>query len=78
MLMLEITKIILSVTTIVLAAYGLITQNFEVQPLMSLSLGLLMLVMGLIEFKKERKTYGWIYIFTFLFSIITLIQTLSL
>ncbi|WP_042221663.1 DUF3953 domain-containing protein [Oceanobacillus manasiensis] len=73
--MLKILRNILSVITILLAAYGLITGNFEFQPFMILSLGLLMLVIGLIEFRKGRKNYGWISIFTFFFLLFVSIQT---
>jgi Protein of unknown function (DUF3953) len=73
--MLKITRIILSVITILLAAYGLITGNFRFQPFIIFSLGLLFLVIGLIEFRKGRKSYGWVCIFTFLFSLFVSIQT---
>ena len=72
--MLEITRIILCVITILLAAYGLVTGNFELQPFMIFFLGLLMLVMGLIEFRKERKKYGWLFIVAFLLSLFVSIQ----
>ena len=37
-------------------------------------LGLTMLVMGLQEFKKERKAYGWLLVVVFLFSLFVSIQ----
>ena len=37
-------------------------------------LGLTMLVMGLQEFKKERKEYGWLLVVVFLFSLFVSIQ----
>jgi len=41
---------------------------------MTLLLGLMMLVMGLEEFQKERKTYGWLLVVVFLFSLFVSVQ----
>ncbi|MGP4108893.1 DUF3953 domain-containing protein [Virgibacillus sp. L01] len=65
--MLIILHIIFSVVAISFAAYGLITNNFEFQHYMIFFLGLLMLVMGIQEFKKERKVLGWLLVVVFLF-----------
>ncbi|WP_188540792.1 DUF3953 domain-containing protein [Paenibacillus segetis] len=67
-------RFILSPVIIIIAAYGLITKNSEFQSLMILLLGLMMLVMGLEEFQKERKTYGWLLVVVFLFSIFVSVQ----
>ncbi|WP_404454984.1 DUF3953 domain-containing protein [Oceanobacillus kapialis] len=73
--MLKIARIVLSIVTIFLASYGLITGNFTLQPFMIFSLSLLMLVTGLIEFRKEGKNYGWLFVITFLFLLFVSIQT---
>lgn len=65
----KLLRYILSVVALLLATYGLITQNFNYTHLMTLFLGLTMLVMGLEEFKKERKSNGWVLILVFLFSL---------
>lgn len=70
----KITRIILSTITLLFAAYGLITKNFEFQPFMIFFLGLLMFVMGLEQFRKEQKIYGWLFIVVFLFSLFVSIQ----
>ncbi|WP_047981855.1 DUF3953 domain-containing protein [Ornithinibacillus contaminans] len=72
--MLKVSRFILSAITIVLAAYGLITQNFTYSKFMILSLGLLMLVMGIQCFKNGQKTYGWLSMIVFLFSSFVSIQ----
>ncbi|GGH20580.1 hypothetical protein GCM10008013_18020 [Paenibacillus segetis] len=72
--MLKMLRFILSPVIIIIAAYGLITKNSEFQSLMILLLGLMMLVMGLEEFQKERKTYGWLLVVVFLFSIFVSVQ----
>ena len=56
--MLKILRIILSIITIGLSGFSLITQNFEYTPYLMLSLGATMLVMGLIELKKTKKNFG--------------------
>lgn len=73
-ILLKILHFVFSVIAISLAAYGLITKNFEFQHYMIFFLGLMMLVMGLQEFKKERKAYGWLFIIVFLFSLFVSIQ----
>ena len=65
--MLKLLQIILSITVISLAGYGVITEDFKFQPYTMLFLGLTMLVMGLIEFQKGQKGYGWLSIVVFIF-----------
>nr|WP_235749605.1 YczI family protein [Neobacillus bataviensis] len=45
----------------------LVNEDFEFQPYMMLFLGLTMLVMGLREFQKGQKDYGWLSIVVFIF-----------
>lgn len=72
--MLRILRYIFSVLGLLFAVYGLITQNFTFSPYMILFLGLMFLVMGLEEFQKERKAYGWLLVIVFLFSLFVSIQ----
>ncbi|WP_445486964.1 DUF3953 domain-containing protein [Niallia sp. 03133] len=72
--MLKILRYILSVVTILFATYGLITKNFEFNHIMIFLLGLTMLIMGLEEFRKERKVNGWLMVGVFLFSLFVSIQ----
>jgi len=76
--LLKILHIILSITVILLAGYSLITGNFKLQPYMMLFLSLTMLVMGLREFQKGNKGYGWLGTVTFLFLFFVSIQTFLL
>ncbi|MFC7687511.1 DUF3953 domain-containing protein [Ureibacillus sp. GCM10028918] len=62
-----ILKVIFSVIAAFIAGYGLITKNFEFQSYAMFFLSLMMLVMGLEEFRKDRKVMGWISIIVFLF-----------
>lgn len=72
--MLKILQIILSIIVISLAGYGLITDDFKFQPYMILLLGLTMLVMGLREFQKGQKGFGWLSIVVFIFLLFVSIQ----
>ncbi|MEH7014857.1 DUF3953 domain-containing protein [Neobacillus niacini] len=65
--MLKILRYFLSVLTMLFAIYGLITSNFQFNHFMIFFLGLTMLVMGLEEFRKERKANGWLFVVVFLF-----------
>lgn len=71
---LKILHYVLSIVTFILAAYGLMTKNFEFQHYMILFLGLTMFVMGLQEFQKGQKIYGWLFVVVFLFSLFVSIQ----
>lgn len=69
-----ILRVILAVISASIAVYGLITANFEFQSYMLFFLGLMMLVMGLEEFQKERKVMGWISIMAFVFVLFVSLQ----
>ncbi|MGM0875244.1 MAG: DUF3953 domain-containing protein [Bacillota bacterium] len=72
--MLKISRTILAVIVIFISGFGLFTQNFKFQPYMMFFLSLMMMVMGLEEFQKERKGTGWIFITVFLFILFVSIQ----
>lgn len=74
--MLTIIRIILALSVIILASYGLITQDFRFQSLMMFSLSLMMLVIAISEFKKNRKGYGWISAIAFVFLLVVSLQGL--
>lgn len=65
--MLKFLQIILSLTVISLAGYGLSVDDFKFQAYITLFLGLLMLVIGLREFQRGQKGYGWLSIVVFIF-----------
>ncbi|WP_240050770.1 DUF3953 domain-containing protein [Metabacillus litoralis] len=58
--MLKFLQVIFSIAVISLAGYALITEDFRFQPYMILLLGVTMLIMGLREFQKGQKVYGWL------------------
>ncbi|QDP99767.1 DUF3953 domain-containing protein [Lysinibacillus fusiformis] len=76
--MLKFLQIILSITVISLAGYGLITEDFKFQPYMMLFLGLMMLVMGLREFQKGQKGNCWLSIVVFIFILFVSIKSFLL
>ncbi|MFS0638385.1 DUF3953 domain-containing protein [Mesobacillus foraminis] len=72
--MLKTSRYALSVVVILFAAYGLITQNFNLNDIMIFLLSLLMLLMGLEEFQRGKKANGWLFVAVFLFSLFVSIQ----
>lgn len=78
--MLNFLQIILTVTVVSLAGYGLITEDFKFQPYMMLFFGLTILVMGLREFQKGQKGYvwGWLCIVVFIFILFVSIKSFLL
>jgi len=74
-ILLKIIRAISSVIGIVLAGYGLVTQNFKFMPFMMFSLGITMLVAGLIELKRKPKSFwGYMNIAATLFLFFVSIQ----
>ncbi|MFD0824692.1 DUF3953 domain-containing protein [Neobacillus sp. M.A.Huq-85] len=76
--MLKVLRSVLSIVTFLFTSYGLITKNFEFNFIMIFLLGLTILIMGLEEFRKERKMYGWLMVVVFLFSLFASIQSFLL
>ena len=76
--MLKILQIMFSIITVALASYGLITQDFQLGAYMILFLGLTMLVVGIQEFKKDKKITGCMLIVVFVFSMVVAIQSFML
>ncbi|WP_010095349.1 DUF3953 domain-containing protein [Ornithinibacillus scapharcae] len=74
--MLTIIRIILALTVIILATYGLITQDFKYQSLMMFVLSMMMLVIAISEFKKSRTGYGWVSLIAFVFLLLVSLQGL--
>ena len=68
------SRYVLSIATFTLAVYGLITSNFEFNHIMIFLLGLTMLVMGIEEYKKERKTIGTLLVGVFIFLLFVSIE----
>ncbi|WP_181348152.1 DUF3953 domain-containing protein [Thalassobacillus sp. CUG 92003] len=63
---LKISKYVLAVIVIIYGLYGLINMDFKFNTQMDIFLGLLLLVIGVEEFSKERKMTGWLFIIVFL------------
>ena len=73
-LLLKILRYVLSVITFLFASYGLITKSFKFGDIMIFFLGLTMLVMGIEEFRNERKVIGCFLIVAFLYSLFVSIE----
>jgi len=68
-------RAIFSIITLALAGYGLATQNFKFMPFMMFSLGVTMLMAGLMELKRKPKSFwGYMNIAASLFVFFVSIQ----
>lgn len=67
--MLKLFKILFSITAIAFGIYGLVTQDFKFQGAMLLFMGLTFLIVGLQEFKKNKKANGWGCVAVFILSL---------
>ncbi|WP_332870795.1 YczI family protein [Lysinibacillus xylanilyticus] len=72
--LLKILQIVFSIIVGSLSAYGLITRDYQLNFLTILFLGLFMLTLGIKEFQRENKFYGWLLLGVFLFSVFVSIQ----
>jgi len=73
--MLRILQILFWLIAISIAAYGLITSDYQMNFLMIFFFGLFGLTLGIKEFQRERKAYGWLMIGLFLFTVFVSIQS---
>lgn len=73
--MLKILQIVFSIIVVALSIYGIITSDYSLNFLLIFILGLLMLVLGMKEFQRERKAYGSLMITLFLFLVYVSIQS---
>lgn len=68
--MLSVLRLILAIIVITLSVYGLVSDNHEIYPYMSLFLGLMMMVIGISEFKAKRQAIAIMCILVSLFVLI--------
>lgn len=76
--MLKLLQIVFAIIVITLSAYGLISRDYNLNFLMVFFLGLFILTLGIEEFQRERKVYGWLLMGLFLFSVYVSIQSFVL
>ncbi|WP_082011551.1 MULTISPECIES: DUF3953 domain-containing protein [Lysinibacillus] len=75
-ILLTILQIVFSILVVSFSTYGIITGDYRLNFLMILFLGVLLLILGLKEFQKERKVNGWLFIGVFLFSVFVSISSI--
>ena len=73
--MLKTLKILLAIVAMAITAYGVITKYSQFNTFVIFFAGLVMLVSGLEEFKKDNKKLGWFLIGVFIFSIFAVVQS---
>lgn len=73
-ILLTILHIIFGVLTFGLAIFGLLTKNFDYQYLMFFSMSVVMLVMGIKEFRLKRKANGYSLVLVAAFALFVAIQ----
>ncbi|PFR97962.1 YczI family protein [Priestia megaterium] len=66
--MLKALQLILSIITVGLALYIMLTRSYQFLSFLNILLGLTMLVLGTIEWKKRKKTSAWLLFLVALFS----------
>lgn len=71
--MLKLLQIVFASIVIALSAYGLISRDYNLNFLM-----VFILTLGIEEFQRERKVYGWLLMGLFLFSVYVSIQSFVL
>ena len=75
-ILLTILQIIFSIIVVSISTYGIITSNYELNFLMIFILGLVMLILGIKEFQREKKVFAWYFIGVFLFLVFVSIKYL--
>ncbi|WP_081143999.1 DUF3953 domain-containing protein [Bacillus cereus] len=68
-------QILFSIFSVVLGVYGLVTDSVEIMPYMFFCLGITFLIIGISEFKENRKPYATIHFLTSSFIIFVAFYT---
>lgn len=66
--MLKALQLILSIITVGLALYIMLTHSYQFLSFLNILLGFTMLVLGAIEWQKRKKTSVWLLFLVALFS----------
>ncbi|MED3932450.1 YczI family protein [Priestia megaterium] len=66
--MLKALQLVLSIITVGLALYIMLTYSYQLLSFLNILLGLTMLVLGAIEWQKRKKTSAWLLFLVALFS----------
>lgn len=66
--MLKALQLILSIITVGLALYIMLTHSYQFLSFLNILLGFTMLVLGAIEWQKRKKTSAWLLLLVVLFS----------
>ncbi|WP_350019839.1 DUF3953 domain-containing protein [Priestia flexa] len=69
--MLNRLQLILSAIALPIAIYGMVRKDYSLQPYTILLLGLIMLIMGLVQFQNGRKGSGWLCVCVSMFILYT-------
>lgn len=72
--MLKIFRYVFSTITLLFVIYAFITKDYDSSPFITFFLGLMMLVVGLEEYQKGRRPYGWLGVFASLYAFFVSIQ----
>lgn len=73
--MLLVLRIILAIIVITLSVYSLVSDIHEIYPYMSLFLGLMMMVIGISEFKAKRQAIAIMCILVSVFVLFVAVYT---
>ncbi len=71
--LLNILRYVFGAIVIVLAGYSVIIGNYALMPYIILSLGAMLLVIGLSEFQKEKRLFAYVYFAISAFNILAAI-----
>jgi len=74
--MLKILRFLFAIITISFALYGMLSDDFRFAPLMLLFMGGAMLVMGIEEYKKNKKVLASCLVGACLFVFYTSVETM--
>lgn len=72
--LLTILHILFGVLTFGLAIFGLLTKNFDYQYVMFFSMSMMMLIIGIKEFRQKRKAIGYTLVLVAAFALFVAIQ----
>ncbi|TDB53154.1 DUF3953 domain-containing protein [Priestia flexa] len=71
-------QLILSVIALPLMVYSFITKDYTLQPYATLLFGLIMLIIGLVQFQNKSKGFGWLFLFISIYTLYRSVESFLL
>ncbi len=71
-------QLILSAVALPFMVYSFIRKDYTLQPYATLLFGLVILIIGLVQFQNKSKGFGWLFLFIPIYTLYTSVESFLL